>query len=378
MIKHIRIQNFRSLADVSVDLDPLTVLIGRSGTGKSNFVRAVRLLRDVLRSSPGELRRLIGPGIQGVRPIGYPGSTLNFDVRFDVPGAKTEFTYRLGLKLGDDFGNRTTAEEYFAAGDEVIFHQRDEVWVVVPPVLPAPILGRVVLSSLSGVREATIAQVALTSGIGCYDFPGDVLQQDTASNGTGFADNGSNALVTAAQILNNLERLGDWVSLTKSLSALNRSVRGINLHVPERNRLDVALGRNGTSFLLNAAEESEGFRRYLAHLLALYQTPPKQTMLFEHPESGIHPSALEALVEEFQSHVRKGRGQVVLTTHSPQFLNHFPAEAVRVVDIENHETRIGPLAPEQAEAVREHFLLPGELLTVDPARLPGQLVEVPG
>jgi hypothetical protein len=29
------------------------------------------------------------------------------------------------------------------------------------------------------------------------------------------------------------------------------------------------------------------------------------------------------------------------------------------------------------ESLREHLLQPGELLTVDPARLPGQLAEVP-
>ena len=45
MIKRIRVQNFRSLADVTVDLDPLTILIERSGTGKSNFIDAIRFLR---------------------------------------------------------------------------------------------------------------------------------------------------------------------------------------------------------------------------------------------------------------------------------------------------------------------------------------------
>ena len=48
MIKRIRIQNYRSLIDVDVELGPLTVLIGLSGTGKSNFVRAIRALRDAL------------------------------------------------------------------------------------------------------------------------------------------------------------------------------------------------------------------------------------------------------------------------------------------------------------------------------------------
>jgi predicted ATPase len=125
-------------------------------------------------------------------------------------------------------------------------------------------------------------------------------------------------------------------------------------------------------------QESEGFRRYLAHLLALYQTPSKQTLIFEHPEAGLHPGALESLAYEFKTCPHDGRGQVILTTHSPQLLDYFPVESIRVVDIQEQATKIDRLAPEQFEAVRERLLHPGELLTVDPARLPGQLAEVPG
>ena len=87
---------------------------------------------------------------------------------------------------------------------------------------------------------------------------------------------------------------------------------------------------------------------------------------------------MTALFEEFENYVRSERGQIILTTHSPQLLDHFSPEKIRVVSIKNLETRIGPLAPEQSESVHEHLMGPGELLTVDPARLEGQLDEVPG
>jgi AAA ATPase domain len=47
MIHRFRVRVFKSIADVDVDLSPVTVLVGRSGTGKSNFVQALRFLRDV-------------------------------------------------------------------------------------------------------------------------------------------------------------------------------------------------------------------------------------------------------------------------------------------------------------------------------------------
>src|SRR5260221_322985 len=47
-INSITIRNFRSLGDVTVELEDLTVLVGANGTGKSNFLNALRFTRDVI------------------------------------------------------------------------------------------------------------------------------------------------------------------------------------------------------------------------------------------------------------------------------------------------------------------------------------------
>jgi predicted ATPase len=120
------------------------------------------------------------------------------------------------------------------------------------------------------------------------------------------------------------------------------------------------------------SQESDGFRRYYAHLLALYQTPPKQVLMFEEPENGIYPGALRNLAEEFNEAPRKGRGQVLLTTQSPDLLDGFEPESLRVVELDAAQsTKIGQLDPDQVQAVKDHLLEPGELLTVDSARAHG-------
>jgi predicted ATPase len=129
----------------------------------------------------------------------------------------------------------------------------------------------------------------------------------------------------------------------------------------------------GHSFLektltLELGQESDGFRRFYAHLLALYQKPSKQTLIFEEPENGIYPGALSLLADEFKAAPESGRGQVLLTTHSPALLDHFSADQIRVVELVDLETKIGPLAEDQKESLQEELLHAGELLTVDPAR----------
>jgi hypothetical protein len=272
-------------------------------------------------------------------------------------------------------------EELLKVAGKVLFHHGHGKWIVSPEVLPLPPVSGVMLGAIPGLQESTFAYVRLRSGIGCYEFPESVLEGDGRQGeptDRGFADHGENYLLVADRILSDLSKARNWKRIAAGMRAVNRAVANLTLNVPTPNRLDVAHQLNGRVLSMDVRLESGGFRRFLAHILALYQNPSKQTLLFEHPESGLHPGALETLANEFKSCPKDGRGQVILTTHSPQLLDHFPPECFRVVSLERLCTSIGPVAPEQMDALREHLLNPGELLTVDPARLPGQLAEVPG
>lgn len=81
--------------------------------------------------------------------------------------------------------------------------------------------------------------------------------------------------------------------------------------------------------LIPAAQMSDGIMLVLAYLTILYLPKPPRLLLIEEPENGIHPkrllevmTILRQLVEE-QSHT-----QVVLTTHSPYVLDLFQPEEV--------------------------------------------------
>ena len=375
MIERIRIRGYRSLHDVDVKLEPLTVLIGRSGTGKSNFVRALRLLRDCL---------LGKATVAGNEPFGDLQLTLGYEVTLNIKSLS-----RLIYELEFDGDGSVKSESLRSDSRGVLFRRclGDSglpTWDTAPPVVPLPQLNGIILGRLTGVREAMVAFVALTSGIRCYDFTGSVLQDEAVFDensgyysaaatsldaAAGYPGAGDTSLAVAGRIVDNIEQLADWRDVGKALAALNRHIESVDLVMPDRKQLRVGYKFGDKVQMVDVAEESEGFRRFLAHLLALYQTPRKQTLVFEHPESGIHPGALEALAEEFRLHVGDGRGQVILTTHSPQFLDYFEPEQIRVVENEDGVTRIGPPAEEQLDLVREAMIRPGFLLTADPARI---------
>lgn len=384
MIESIRVQNFKSIADVAVNLSPTTVLVGRSGTGKSNFVQAVRFLRDVLKSAGQSSKDW-----NANRPLPKTLNHTQFDVRFTVDGVDGAYRYKLAFESAGP--GRGPVEESLHLGQECFFHQAMKksppqngggmrpYWIQEPALVDVPNPGPIALGRLPSLSDAVIAFTALTDGIGCYTFPNSVMNAGKhPTNGqAGFNDVGGNFLITMKKIVSDIQDLSARKRIVSALKRVNDGVVSVELNSLQQPSSAIVGHRFEDKTLgLDLSQESEGFRRFFAHLLALYQRPPKLLMLFEHPEDGIHPGALSLLADEFKSSPGEGRGQILMTTHSPGLLDNFSAEEIRVVERQGFSTQIGPLSDEQFESLREDLLEPGELLTVDPARLDAGQVKV--
>ena len=382
MIHSYTVKNFRSLRDVTVRLDPTTVFLGRSGTGKTNLLDSLRFLREYLSLRPGETMR----GLWNERTLCATSGShlLEFQLAFTPPGEEEQYRYDLRLVLRTDWGPAAVvAMERLACGDRTLFHQdvgeigerpprKPPDWIVEPDVVGVPVAGQPALPRLGSLAEASIAFVYLTTGLGVYSINSDVLRPGPGPK-AGTADGTLDGPHVLRVVLEDLSAGGVRRTVLRSLQALNSSVAGVYIDRSggdQDGRAVVSHRVNGRMLPIPLAEESDGFRQFLAHLLALYQQPSKQVLAFEEPENGIFPGALSLLADEFRLAPEQGRGQVLLTTHSPQLLDHFGPEQVRVVKMNDRlETEISDLPEDQVEAIREELLTTGEVLTVDEARL---------
>ena len=103
-IRRVVLQNYLSIAKCSVSLGPLTFLVGQNGSGKSNFLDALRFVTDALASSPEHALRERG-GINEVRrrSSGHPthfGIRLEFDLG---NGQSGHYAFRIGAKADAGF-----------------------------------------------------------------------------------------------------------------------------------------------------------------------------------------------------------------------------------------------------------------------------------
>ena len=374
MIKRFTVRNFRSLLDVTVDLADITVLAGRSGTGKTNFVDALTLLSTIIvhGSHPTNLSQPLTRfgGSDAFRPANVKSGefSVEFSVLFAIPGYSDDFDYKLTAR----FPNFFVQEESLSHAGKTVFHQKAGKWVQEPKLKGVGALGTVMLGWLTGLPEANVAYISLAKSISSYNFPGTVLASSGSPTPTGpepLHFDGGNAVQVIDGIINSIQTLPTWQDIESALKVLSASLIAITVTPFSNSRVAASYQLGEQIISIDLPRQSEGFRRFLAHLIAIYQNPTPQVILFEEPEKGIFPGALSLLADHIKSASSKLGTQFILTTHSPQLLDAFPGEAIRWVKFSPHGTQIAPLAPDDLLALHEGLMTPGEFLTVtDPSQ----------
>ena len=386
MIKRLKICDFKSIRELDLALDSITVLVGRSGTGKSNTVQALRFLRNFLLGGMENAANYEW-GWERIVPVGEKRPKTSIEVTFSLPGEEKDYTYAVsfGCPGQQQFpGQILLRAERLALGTDVIFSRlrRDTnqwEWEKAPEVaaLPQQSDGPM-LGSFPSLQKVVFAYAGLSSSIGYYHFPASTLGENIGAEPRaqflqhipGLSDNAHNYREIIRGITQDFHRPNVRKSLLASLQAVNPSVVSIELDsLNNPQRAVVGHTAAGRIFELNLQQESDGFRRFYAHLLALYQSPPKLTLIFEEPENAIYPGALSLLADEFKAAPNENRGQVIITTHNPTLLDSFDVDNVRVVEMRDGKTLVGPVSKAQTAAVKDHLLTTGELLKIDQPRI---------
>ena len=76
-----------------------------------------------------------------------------------------------------------------------------------------------------------------------------------------------------------------------------------------------------------------------AYLLLLHDPSPHPLLCIEEPENQLYPNLFCGLVEEFRDYADNG-GQVMISTHSPDILNHVKLNEVFCLRKDNGITEI--------------------------------------
>ena len=122
MLKRIRLVGWKSIKDQTLDLTPLTVVIGANGAGKSNLLSLFKLMNAMFANTPG-LRNYVGQ-------CGFADSLLHYGVK-QTPVAEMELTF------GTDTGDTTYLARWAAAaGGALIFTEERVTFMRMEAIKP--------------------------------------------------------------------------------------------------------------------------------------------------------------------------------------------------------------------------------------------------
>ena len=390
-------KNFKSIESLEMELSPLTVLVGPNGSGKSNIADIPVFLADAFRN--GVDSALAARGRAAVRRRSGPVTVGAVFQLSNANAVKYEFSL-----VFDRRGNHRVIRERAIFDPQNRPEKLDMAWRngrLIRPSLSGKLLGEY-RESFSSVPESNLGILApqfelwiighfgeSVEDIQVYSFfsawfhralqetmrsqmtPTVVRHPQPISETHPLRENGEN-LASVIQEMSR-ERPADF---SKLLSGLGHIVPGIedisvqsvgsHLRISFAHKLDSA----SRTKELDAFQESEGTLRVLVLLTVLYQQAPESPIVpglrvpglqvIEEPETAVHPGAL-AYLAELMHDVAEQRMPLIVTTHSPDFLDMVPADCIRAVELTEAGTIAAPIAEYQRDAIRKKLFTPGEL-----------------
>ena len=384
MIKEITIKNFKSIQCDTVHLEPLNVIVGANGAGKSNFIKAIEFIGLIPDNGLSPVVNKSG-GFNSIIPKAYAKkditkekilisikSLINLPIRNNRSASKAFVEYcleirkpsyedsirvlrefvsfqnadnnsddlspeiKLEIERGPRGGRKYLYSESFFDKDselnefKIVMRRRGEK-------LSKDDLKHF-FNALTRKEDLESYESLLQTLLFNWYTPANIFKESLQNtrrfdlllsnlrseqpqgNLRRLSSHGDNL----ASVLRGLKSNSDYdVAMRRIINTMSR----IAPNVAEIRTNSLRTGKEFVEFIelgakssVESWESSDGILRTLAILLALETQPKSSLLLIEEPEQNLHPWAIKAIIDHMREVIKKKQIQVVLTTHSQQVL----------------------------------------------------------
>lgn len=348
-IESLKLSNYKAFKLVEIkNLSPYAVFVGANGAGKSTLFDVFGFLRDCLKDNVRAALARRGGFRELISRNARPGSNIGIElkIRMDLTIGSRTVTYilevgevdkrpivakeilrytRFGggkpyefLRFTNGEGDAISNEAEITRDDNSV--HRDHQKLDEPDILAVKGLGQFQRF------EAASAFRSLIESRHVSDFH---IQAARTSPEAGYAEHlstqGENLSLVTQYLFERHRNILDQV-----LKKMARRVPGVEKVDAEQaldGRVVLRFSDGAFSDPFAARMVSDGTIKMFAYLVLLHDPQPHPLLCVEEPENQLYPSLLSELSEEFSEYAAKG-GQVLVSTHSPDFLNMVPLESL--------------------------------------------------
>ncbi len=377
LIEGLRIKNYRALKDVllgrtindrkAVPLDPLTVVIGRNGTGKSSLFDAFGFLADCLKFGVEEASyRQDRGGFEKLRSYGQSGP-IEFEIYYRESKNERPISYSLVIDA-DKHGRPYVASERLRQRRKGSSTGRPYSFLDLRGGEGAVWAGdslSVIASNSAGTVDISSAEDSQKEHIELDDprflgiaTLGHLKEHQRISKFRRFIEGWYLSYFTPDSA-RDLPRVGPQKHLNRDGSNLGNFVQFMEYEHPKRfrrvleevaskipgvqtiktepsndGRLLIQFHAEGFDKPFYAQNVSDGTLKMFAYLLLLEDPEPSPLLCIEEPENGLYHKLLQTLVFEFREAAsgKKGGVQLFVTTHQPYLIDELNPSEVWILE----------------------------------------------
>jgi len=335
-LNRLKIDGFKSIKHLDLELRPLNVLIGPNGAGKSVFISLFRLVNRIVEkdlqlyvAQQGGADKLLhfGRKVTGAIEINLDSSPYSYGCRL-VPTAADSLVFE---------------REHFELSD-----------------------GRELgMGSTPGAKES-----------GLYDRPptGQVLRHLKSWKVYHFHDTGESAKVKQASNIHDADmlradasNLAAFLLSIRSSASYDRIVDTVGRVAPffqdfvlNPDRANPGVVRlrwkhRGTDAYFDANDLSDGTLRFICLATLLLQPQLPTLILLDEPELGLHPYAIHLLAGLLRS--AASLTQIVVSTQSVTLANQFVHQDLIIVDRVDEASRFRRLSDEEVRPWLDEYAI---------------------
>lgn len=373
-LKKVGIRNFKSIGKTDVCLGRLTVLVGRNGSGKSNFLDALRFVADGLQTSLDHAIKSRG-GIDAVRRRST-GRPHNFAISLELqlPGRQSaHYGFEVTARQKGGFSIRRESLRLLSHSGAVLGSYevangkvKESSLETMPPAVP----DRLYLVAAAGLPPFRGIYDFLIS-MGFYNLNPDAMKElQSPDAGELLHRDGANVASVTGRLSQDqpevIERVQSYLAtIVPDIMEFERVSLGPRETLQFKQHV---VGSSHPSRFF-ASSMSDGTLRALGTLIAAAQFAERTARVslvgIEEPETALHPAAAGALMDALRE--ASSRTQILVTSHSPDLLDQINLKTDNLLAVVSQEgtTEVAPIDNASLKAIQDHLYTPGELLRLD-------------
>lgn len=357
-IESIRLKNFKVFRDVHLtDMPSFLVVVGANGAGKTTLFDVFGFLHDCLKGNVRQALDSRGRFREVLSRDSAEDATILIEIQYRMPIAGVDRLVTYSLEIAEqsnapyvkrevlrykrgrygspyrflDFANG----EGFAITNEEEFNKSDDDLTREFQTVALDTLAIKGLGQFERFKAANAFRQLMESWhVSDFHINAARGRKEAAGDSEHLSETGDNLPLVARHLFEQYRKEFETI-----LHTMARRVPGI--HAIEPKLMDdgyLTLRFQDGSFKTPFLDRyvSDGTIKMFAYLVLLHDPKPHPLLCVEEPENQLYPLLMTELAEEFRLYSNRG-GQVLVSTHSPDFLN--AVELDEVYWLVKHEGR---------------------------------------